>query len=76
VLLLRKRDAGHVGAGIVGEIQSQPAPAAADIKHARARIDPEFGCEMALFRKLGVVERLIGGFEIAAAILPVGVEEQ
>ena len=31
---------------------------------------------MALLGKLGVVERLVGALEIAAAILPVGVEEQ
>ena len=36
----------------------------------------KLGGEMALLGELGVVERLIGRFEIGAAILPVGVEEQ
>ncbi len=35
VLLLRQGDAGDVGAGRLGEIQAEPAPAAADIEHAQ-----------------------------------------
>src|SRR5262245_21000286 len=31
---------------------------------------------MALLRELGIIERLVGGLEIGAAVLPVGVEEQ
>ena len=36
----------------------------------------QLGREMALLGELGVVERLIGRFEIGAGVLPVGIEEQ
>ena len=38
VLLLRQRDAGHVGAGDLGEIEPKAAPAAADVEHAQVAI--------------------------------------
>ena len=76
VLLLRQRDAGHVGAGHFGEIEPKPAPAAADIEHALSGLQQQLGGEVPLLGELGVVERLVGVFEIGAAVLPVGVEEQ
>ena len=77
MLLLRQRDAGDVGAGDLGEIEPEPAPAAADVEHAsdRAR-SQQLGGEMPLLGELRVVERLSGVLEIGAAILPVGVEEE
>src|ERR1044071_1113666 len=33
VLLFRERDTGHIGAANFGEIDTEPAPAAADIQH-------------------------------------------
>ena len=37
VLLLRQRHASDLGAGDLGEIEREPAPAAADVEHALAR---------------------------------------
>ena len=78
VLLLRQRDAGHVGAGDFREVKPEAAPAAADVEDAQGALAlrQQFGGEMPLLGELGVVERLLGTFEIAAAVLPVGVEEQ
>ena len=59
-----------------GEVKRKAAPAAADVEHALAGRCQELGREMALLGELGIVERLIGRFEIGAAILPVDVEKQ
>ncbi len=81
MLLVGQRDAGHVGAGDLGKVQAQPAPAAADVEHAQVSFmavaaEQQFGGEVPFLGELGVVERLLGAVEIAAAVLPVGVEEQ
>ena len=81
VLFLRQRDAGHIGAGDLGEIQAQSAPAAADVEHPQVSLvavaaEQQLGGEMPLLGELSIVERLLGTLEIAAAVLPVGVEEQ
>jgi hypothetical protein len=67
VLLLRERDAGHVGAGNLGEIKSKTAPAAADIEHIRTGLDQQLRREVPLLGELRVVERLIRTLEIGAA---------
>jgi len=81
VLFLRQRDAGNVRAGDLGHVKAEPAPAAADIEHAQIPIvavaaEQQLGGEVTLLGELGVVERLLRALEIAAAVLPVGVEEQ
>src|SRR5712691_3567559 len=76
MLLLRQRDADDVRAAMLGEIERKPAPAAADFEHAPARRDQELRREVAFLGELGVIERLVAGLEIGAAVLPVGVEEQ
>ena len=59
-----------------GEIETESAPAGADIEHALARFDQELRREMPLLGELRVVEALIGALEIGAAILPVGIQKQ
>ena len=75
-LLLRERDAGHLRAGNLGEIEREPAPAAADIEHLGAGFDPKLRGEVAPLGELCVVERLVRRLEIGAAILLVGIEEE
>ena len=75
-LLLRQGDAGNPRAGIFGEIERKPAPAATDVEHAGPRLDPQLGGEVTFFCELGVVEGGRGGIEIGAAVLPVGIEKQ
>ena len=72
----RQRDAGDVGAGHFGQIEAKAAPARADVEHAVAAPDQELGGKVALLGELGIVERRVRRFEIGAAILPVGVEEE
>ena len=60
----------------LGEIERKTAPATADIEDVGARINEKLGGKMALLGELGVVERLVVGLEIGAAILLVGVEEE
>jgi hypothetical protein len=60
----------------LGEIERQSAPAAADVQDLRARLDSQLCGEMTFLGELGVVERLIGRFEVGAAILLIGVEEE
>ncbi len=76
MLLLRERDTGHIDAADFGEIESKPAPAAADVEYALVGFDRQLGRHMALLGQLGVIERLFRALEIGAAILPVGVEEE
>ena len=75
-LFLRQGDAGDPRAGDFGEIERQPAPAAADIEHRGAGLDAQFGREMPLLGELRVIKRRVRGFEIGAAILLVAVEEK
>src|SRR5205823_1917256 len=51
------------------------APARADVEHALSRLDGELGGKVALLGELRLLE--VGAFgEVAAGILPVGIEEQ
>jgi hypothetical protein len=61
---------------VLREIEREPAPAAADVEHARPRRESQLGGEVTLLGELGVVERGRGRLEIAAAVLAVGVEKQ
>ncbi len=47
-LLLRQRDAEHLGPGLLVEIQRHAAPAAADIEHGHARLQRELRGDMRL----------------------------
>src|SRR4029077_5273790 len=76
ILLLRQRDAGHLGVGNFREIERQTAPAATDVEHLGAGRDAQLRRQMALLGQLRVVERLVARFEIGAAILLVAVEEE
>ena len=73
---MRERDAGCLRARDLGEVKSQAAPAASDIKDIGARIDQELGGKVALLGELRVVKRLVFTFEIGAAVLLVGVKEE
>src|SRR5439155_26990004 len=75
-LLARQRDAGHRRAAELRQIERKAAPAAADVEYAPLVAQQQFGREVALLGELGVVERLAKRLEVAAAVLPVGVEEQ
>src|SRR5437016_11861452 len=75
-LFLRERHAGDARVEELGKIKPEPAPSGADVEHARLRLDEKLRGDMALLGKLRVVERLLGMFEIGAAVLPVGIEEQ
>jgi hypothetical protein len=74
-VFLRQRDA-HTRAADIGEIQRKPAPAGADVEHALAAFDQQLGRDVAFLGELRVVERVVGIFEIGAAVLPVGVEKK
>ena len=68
--------AGDAGFAHFGQVHREPAPAAADVEHAVVALDQELGRQVPLLGDLGVVEGLVGGLEVGAAILAVGVEEQ
>ena len=72
----RQRNAGHIGAGHLGQIEAEAAPARADVEDAVVAPDQELGGEVTLFGQLGIVERGIRRLEIGAAILLVGIEEE
>ena len=74
-MFLRQRNAGHLRAGNLRQVERQTTPAAADIEHCGARGDAQLGGEVAFFCQLRVIKRLIGPLEIGAAILLVAVEE-
>src|SRR5262249_10577774 len=75
-LLLRKRDAGDPGAADLRGIKGKPAPAAADIKKPMSLFEQQLCREVPLLGELGVVEAVLRSFEIGAAVLVVGVEEE
>src|SRR3954451_25302433 len=75
-LLFRERYAGDISAGDPREVETETAPAAADVEHALAWLDRQFGRYVTPFGKLRVLERLPVMFEIGAGILPVLVEEE
>src|SRR5215813_14362496 len=76
VLLARERDAGYARAGELGEIESEATPTAADVEDALILRQQQLGCEMAPLGELRIVERLVGGLEIGATVLSVGIQEQ
>ena len=75
-LLLGKGDAGDFGSGDACEIERHAAKPAADVERRRAILRQELGGDVTLLRRLGVVERLAGVFEIGAAVLAVRIEEE
>ena len=75
-LFLRQRDAGDFCSRDAGEIERHAAETAADVERRRAVLRQELGGDVALLRRLRVVERLAGIFEIGAAVLAVRIEEE
>src|SRR5262249_52733770 len=75
-LLLRKRDAGGPGAADLRDIERKPTPAAADVKKPMSVFEEQLCGEVPLLGELGVVEAVLRRFEIGAAILAVGIEEE
>src|SRR6202040_372192 len=62
--------------GGFGEVKGKAAPARADVEHAISGREQELGGDVTLLGELRVVERLVRRFEIGAAVLPVGIEEE
>ena len=56
--------------------QARPSRSRCRVRGGRRPLSKKLGGEMALLGELGVVERLVGGLEIGAAVLPVGVEKE
>ena len=76
-LLGRQRDAGDAGAVIARQRQRHAAPAAADIEHGQiGPVEQQLGGDVALLRRLRLVDRLVAAREIGAGILPVAIEEE
>ena len=75
-LFFRQRDAGDLCAAMFGEIETKAAPAAADVECALTLSHQQLCGQVPLLGELSVVERLFRRFEIGAAILPVGIQEQ
>ena len=76
MLLLRQGDAGNACTAHFGKIEGEPAPARTDVEYVVIVSYQKLGREMPLLGELRVVERLIGIFEIGAAVLPVGIEKK
>ena len=76
VLLDGKGKAGDLDIAFLGEIEREPAPAAADIEDALSGLEQQLGGEMALLVELRRLEIVVGPAEIGAGILPVLVEEE
>src|SRR5918911_2569693 len=68
-LLARERDPGHSRIAHLGKIERKAAPARTDVEHAMPGPDEKLGGDVALFRELRVVERLVGILEIRTAVL-------
>ena len=77
MLLFRQSDPEDIAARrLLGQMQRETTPAAADVENAVVRLDQELGREVPLLGELRVFQRLICMLEIGAGILPVRVEEQ
>ncbi len=76
VLLLRKRHAGDLDTAAVGEVEAEPAPAAADVEHLHPRLERQLRRDVALLGKLRRLEVGLAVLEIGAGILLVAVEEE
>ena len=72
----RQRDARDIGAAHFGQIEAKATPARTNVEHAGPASDQELGGKVTLLGELGIVERRVRGFEIGAAVLLVGVEEE
>src|SRR5262245_36456955 len=59
-----------------GKVERKTAPTAADVEHATTGRYEKLRRKVALLRKLGIIEGLLGSLEIGAAVLTIGVEEQ
>src|SRR6478736_7267206 len=75
-LLLRQRDAGDIDAGDSVEVQSEAAPATADIKDALPGAEIELGGDVGFLRRLRFLQPCIDPGEIAAAILEIVVQKE
>ena len=71
-----ERNAQYLAAEMAVEIESEPAPAAADIEQAHARLQPQLGGDQGLLVDLRAFQRVRRILEIGHGILPVLVEEQ
>src|SRR5215831_8633710 len=59
-----------------GKVERKTAPTAADVERVTTGRYEKLRRKVALLRKLGIIEGLLGSLEIGAALLPIGVEEQ
>ena len=75
-LPFRQGDAHHFDIGDMGEIEAQPAPAAADVEQPLAVCQLKLGGEMTLLQRLRLLERLGAIGKIGAGILHVGIEKE
>ena len=69
-------DAEHIHVRDAVQVQRQPAPAAADVEHLHAGLETQLGRNMRLLVELGLLDRVGGVGEVAAAVLQVFVEEE
>ena len=76
MLLLRQRHAGDIGAAELGEIEPKTAPAAPHVEHALIAPKPQLRGDVPFLGELCIVEGGVRVFEIGAAVLPVGIEEE
>ena len=75
-LLLRQGDPEHVDVRDAVQIQSQAAPAAAEIEHPLARLQQQLRGDMRLLVELGLLDAVRRIGEVGAAVLHVRVEEE
>ncbi len=75
-LLGRQRDAGGVHAVVLGGVQDQRAPAAADIEQAHARLEIELAADQVELGPLRVGQRLVRAGEVRARVGHRLVEQQ
>lgn len=76
MLLGGKGDAEHIGLERPGDVDRQPAPAAADVQHVMPGLDAQLCRDVPFLDQLRLFERHVGALEIGAGILHVLVEEQ
>ncbi len=68
VLVLRQRDAVRVHAVVLGGVEDEPAPAAADVEEALAGREAQLAADVVELRDLRVVERLRFVLEVRARV--------
>ena len=69
-------DAGDLDTQLLRQIESQPAPAAADLQHPQSGLEQQLGGDVLLLPQLGGLEIVVTRREIGAGILPVRIQEQ